>query len=165
MQSGPASFLFKFIVYEMPSNVCDLGTCIIHLADHPHQSGLILTYLDYPPTSTFARLITKPLVSPGGSLQLNLDASRGEVRVGIALADPIPTYDGTTPTTAAHMYEYNQLPGFSFGDCVPLNCNNTEVSVQFKGQANLDSLRGKSVRLLFRVFDADIYGFIFGGDR
>ena len=105
-------------------------------------------------------LISRPVVS-GASLQLNVDASRGEVRVGIASAEPVPTFDGTTPSTAPHLLEDRLLPGFGFDDCAPVLANSVEHAVQFKGGAALDSLKGRSVCLLFRMVDADLYGFRF----
>ena len=107
-------------------------------------------------------LITKPMQWSGGRLELNVDASRGEVQVGIALAEPVMT-SGSTPSTAPHLlwsetHDLNHLlPGFTFGDCQPVRANSTEHVVQFaKSPAEL---RGKEVVLLFRMFNADLYGF------
>jgi hypothetical protein len=109
-------------------------------------------------------LISRPVVS-GASLQLNVDASRGEVRVGIASAEPVLTFDGSTPSTAPHLLESRLLPGFGFDDCAPVLANSVEHAVQFKG--GVESLRGRSVCLLFRMVDADLYGFRFatGAER
>lgn len=104
-------------------------------------------------------LITRPITVTGNELQVNVDASRGEVRVGIALAEPVPTFEDTTPSTAPHLLEKRLLPGFSFDDCEPVRVNSVEHTVRFKNSANLDSLMGKPVCLLFHVFDADLFGF------
>ena len=106
-------------------------------------------------------LISKPVEVTGDTLQLNVDASRGQVRVGIASADPVLTFGGTTPSTAPHLLEDNLLPGFAFGDGLPVLDNSIEYSVAFKDGMNLASLRGKSVCLLFEVVNADLYGFRF----
>jgi hypothetical protein len=104
-------------------------------------------------------LITQPLDVIGGALHLNVDAGRGEVRVGVAAADPVLTFDGSTPSTAPHLLENHLLPGFTFDDCEPVRADSVEHTVRFKGGAGLDALRGRSVCLLFRMVDADLYGF------
>ena len=104
-------------------------------------------------------LITKPVIVDGASLQLNVDASRGEVRVGIAAAEPVLTYGGTTPSTATHLLENRLLEGFTFDDCTPIYANSVEHTVQFKDKSNLESLNGCSVCLLFQMVNADLYGF------
>ena len=93
---------------------------------------------------------------------LNVDASRGEVQVGIALAEPVMTF-GNTPSTAPHLlwsetHDLNHLlPRFSFDDCQPVRANSVEHVVQFANSPA--ELCGKEVVLLFRMFDADLYGF------
>ncbi len=104
-------------------------------------------------------LITKPLTITGKVLQLNVEANRGLVRVGIASAEPVPTLNGTTLSMAPHLAEQRMLPGFSFEDCAPIRGNSIEYTVQFKNGAFFDSLRGRPVRLLFEMTDADLYGF------
>jgi len=104
-------------------------------------------------------LITRPLDVTGGALHLNVDAGRGEVRVGIAAADPVLTFDESTPSTAPHLLENRLLPGFTFDDCEPVRADRVEHTVRFEGGAGLDALRGRSVCLLFRMVDADLYGF------
>jgi len=104
-------------------------------------------------------LITKPLLLAGKTLQLNVEANRGVVRVAIASAEPVETLKGTTLSSAPHMAESLSLTGFSFEDCVPVHTNSIEHTVQFKNGATLESLRGRQVRLLFEMVDADLYGF------
>lgn len=105
-------------------------------------------------------LIARPLEVTGDALQLNVDATRGRVRVGIASADPVPTFEGSALSTAPHLSENNLLPGFAFDDCLPVYANSVEHTVQFKGGASLESLRGRSVCLFFQMIDADLYGFL-----
>ena len=131
-----------------------LGKFQIALYVQKHNRYVSMTARNYPEV-----LITKPVEVTGGALQLNVDASRGEVRVGIASAEPVPTFDGTTPSTAPHLLEGRLLPGFGFDDCEPVLANSIEHSVRFKG--GVESLRGRSVCLLFRMVDADLYGFRF----
>ena len=52
-----------------------------------------------------------------------------------------------------------RLAGFTFDDCEPLRADSVEHLVRFQGGASLDSLRGRSVCLLFQMVDADLYGF------
>lgn len=105
-------------------------------------------------------LITRPVTVDGDELQLNVDADRGVVKVGIAPAEPVMTYDGTTPSAAAHLKPRNQIPGFSIDDCEAVTANATEAAVRFKG-GTLAGLRGKSVCLLLHLCDADVFGFRF----
>jgi hypothetical protein len=104
-------------------------------------------------------LITKPLLLSGKTLQLNVEANRGVIRVAIASAEPVETLKGTTLSIAPHMAESQSLSGFSLDDCVPIHANSIEHTVQFKNGATLESLRARPVRLLFEMVDADLYGF------
>ncbi|UCH35392.1 MAG: hypothetical protein JSV65_03310 [Armatimonadota bacterium] len=104
-------------------------------------------------------LITKPITITGDSLRLNVDASRGEVRVGIAAAGPVSTFEDTTPSFAPHLLEQRLLCGLGFDDCVPVRGNSVEHEVRFRDGAALQSLRGQAVCLLVRMVDADLYGF------
>ncbi len=111
--------------------------------------------------SEIAILITKPVTVSGKVLQLNVEANRGLVRVAIASAEPVATLNGTTLSMAPHLAEQKPLAGFSFDDCTPIRANSIEYTVQFKNGASLESLRGRPVRLLFAMTDADLYGFRF----
>jgi hypothetical protein len=105
-------------------------------------------------------LITRPTEVTGDGLQLNVDASRGEVRVGVAGAEPVPTFDGSTPAFAPHLLDKRLLPGLSFDDCAPVRGDSIEHTVQFAAGA-IAALRRRRVCLLFRVVDADLFGFRF----
>jgi hypothetical protein len=96
-------------------------------------------------------------------LQLNLDASRGWVRVGLAPSDPVPTFGNTTPSTAPHLLEDNMLPGYHLDDCLPIHANDIEHEVAFEKGSDLASLIDREVVLLFEAFNADLYGFRFCG--
>lgn len=106
-------------------------------------------------------LITKPVTVAGQSLQLNMDASRGSVRVGLASAEPVMTFGGSTPSTAPYLLEDHQLPGFTFADCEPIHANSIEHTVVFGDAPNLGSLHGRSVCVLVEMVNADLYGFRF----
>jgi hypothetical protein len=126
-----------------------------------HQIGLYVQkrnrYVSLTARSQPEVLITRPVTVTGGSVQLNVDASRGEVRVGVAAAEPVLTFDESTPSTAPHLLENRLLPGFGVDDCRPILANSVEHTVEFKG--DLGSLRSRPVCLLFRMVDADLYGF------
>ena len=81
------------------------------------------------------------------------------LRVAIASAEPVSTFNGTTLSMAPHLAEQKPLAGFSFDDCIPVRANSIDYTVQFKNGDSLDSLRGRPVRLLFEMTDADLYGF------
>ncbi len=104
-------------------------------------------------------LITRPVLVTAGALQLNVDASRGMVRVGVAGADPVATFSGSTPSTAPHLLEGHLLPGFTFQDCQPVYVDSVEHTVRFNNGASVEALRGRAVCLLFEVVDADLFGF------
>lgn len=113
-------------------------------------------------------LITKPVRVTGKRLQLNVDASRGRVMVGVGIDKVIPHKQGNWPfrATLPHYmvkdrWERSHLEkGFGVTDCVEIRSNCIEHDVQFK-QATLESLMGKTVRLFIVVQDADLYGFRF----
>ncbi len=105
--------------------------------------------------------ITKPIIIDGDTLQLNVDASRGNVRIAIASAEPIvlKEFETTTVAVAPHLFERSLIDGFTFDDCDPIQVDSIEHPVHFKGKENLKSICGKPIRLLFEMFDADLYGF------
>jgi hypothetical protein len=103
-------------------------------------------------------LITKPFTVEGDALQLNVDATRGEVKCAIAAYEPAPSLGGTVLTMAAYVLEGRALPGFGYDDCEPILANSTEHAVKFKG-GSLSSLKGRRVVLFVRMVDADLYGF------
>jgi hypothetical protein len=104
-------------------------------------------------------LITRPFVVTGDTLQLNVDASRGRIRVGIYEDKPVLTLKGTTPSTDPHLMEQNMLPGFTLQDCAPITSNTIEHPVRFAGGTRLAALRGRRVVLFVEMTDANLYGF------
>ena len=109
-------------------------------------------------------LITKQVKVTGKMLQLNVDASRGEVKVGIGIDKTIegfsagsilPNYMVRDRRGKTHLEK-----GFRLEDCKPVHVNSIEHNVEWK-EAKLESLLGKTVRLYILVQDADLYGFRF----
>jgi len=113
-------------------------------------------------------LITKPQKVTGKALQLNVDASRGEVKIGIGIDKRlrIPNHPpGDTAIMPNYMVRDRQdrthlEEGFRLEDCKPVHVNSIEHNVEWK-EATLESLLGKTVRLYILVQDAELYGFRF----
>jgi len=115
------------------------------LATYPRDRYVSLSTGTYP-----AILYTKPMLLPAGGLQLNADASRGEIRVEIAAAPA----QGIDDIHAAPAVE-----GFSFNDCAPAQADGVELPVRWRNRPDTADLRGRPVRLRFYVRNADLYGF------
>jgi len=113
-------------------------------------------------------LITRPIKVTGKRLQLNVDASRGRVMVGIGIDKVIPHKQGRWPFRAKlphymvkDRWERSHLEkGFGVTDCVEIRENCIEYDVQFK-QASVEKLMGRTVRLYIVAQDANLYGFRF----
>jgi hypothetical protein len=103
-------------------------------------------------------LITHPLEVTEERLLLNVDASRGAVRVAIATGEAVPTFEGSTPSTAPHLLPQHLLPGFDLDKCEVITANSVAHEVRFQG-ASVAALRGQRVALLFEVVNAELYGF------
>jgi hypothetical protein len=116
-------------------------------------------YVSLNTGSQMETLITKPFVVSADTLQLNVDASRGRVRVGIAEYKPVLTLKDTTYSVDPHLMEQNVLTGFTREDCVPVEANSIEHIVQFKQGSSLKALQGKKVVLFIEMLDANLYGF------
>ena len=85
---------------------------------------------------------TRTLHVPGGSLFVNADV-KGELRA--ELLDS----------------EGRVLPGYSAEDCVPIRSDGLRQMIRWNRAFQLDSLRGRSVRLRFHMREADLYAFWF----
>ena len=134
-----------------------------------HIQGALYTqkhnrYVSLTAGNTPQFLITKPLKVTGKKLQLNVDASRGEVRVGIGIDKKmvifntvanLPNYMVRDRQGRTHLEE-----GFQVMQCKPIRANSIEHEVQWN-DGNLEKLLGKTVRLYIMVQDADLYGFRF----
>ena len=116
-------------------------------------------YVSLRANTQLETLITKPFVVTGDTLQLNVDATRGRVRVAIAEYKPVLTLKDTTYSIDPHLMEQNVLPGFTRDDCVPVEANSIEHTVQFKNGASLKALQGKKVVLFIEMLDSNLYSF------
>ena len=90
-------------------------------------------------------LVSKPLLFSGRKLVVNFATShQGSLAVELQDAEGKP------------------IPGFTLADCLPLNGDEIEKTVAWKGGADVSPLAGKSVRLRFDLKDADVFSFRFG---
>ena len=112
-------------------------------------------------------LITKPVKVSGSTLQLNVDASRGEVKVGIGVDKmlSLPNFPSDEAIMPNYMVRDREgrthlEKGFQIEDCQPVMVNSIEHDVQW-AEASLESLLDKTVRLYIWTRDADLYGFRF----
>lgn len=94
---------------------------------------------------TGGRLLTKSLIFDGAQLVLNFSTSAaGSLRVEIQDEEGQP------------------IDGFSLADCPEVFGDSIARRMSWKDDANLSSLAGTPVRLLFELQDADLYSFRFG---
>ena len=116
-------------------------------------------YVSLRTGSQMETLITKPFIVSGDTLQLNVDATRGRVRVGIAEYKPVLTLKDTTYSVDPHLMEQNILEGFTRDECQPVEVNSIEHVVQFKNGSSLKALQGEKVVLFIEMLDANLYSF------
>ncbi len=89
-------------------------------------------------------LLTPPLHFDGSRLELNLDTGAGGLgRVELLDESGAP------------------LPGYTLADADPLNGNRVRWTVTWKGQSDVSSLAGKTIRLHFKMRSAKLYAFRF----
>lgn len=85
-------------------------------------------------------ICTRLLRWPGGKLAVNADAHAGELKVRVSDERRKP------------------LAGFDYADCVAFTGDSVAHEVAWKAKA-IDSLKGRVIRLEFRLKDADLYTF------
>ncbi len=113
-------------------------------------------------------LITEPLEVTGETLQLNVDASRGEVKVAVGTDRWMKHKQDAWPFEANLPHwmvedrwgDTHLEKGFYFDDCDLVQVDSIQCDVRFQ-EASFKSLLGKTVRLYISVQDADLYGFRF----
>lgn len=89
-------------------------------------------------------ITTKPLRFKGASLELNVNAHKGEVRVEIL-----------------NEKGDESLPGYAMDDCDPITSDSIHHKVTWRGRSSLDALENENVRLRFYLKLAKIYAFKF----
>jgi hypothetical protein len=85
-------------------------------------------------------ICTKLVRWPGGTLVVNADAAKGELRVRVSDA------------------KRKELPGFGYDDGETFKGDETAHAVSWNGKS-MNELKGREVRLEFFVRDADLYTF------
>ena len=178
--SQPNSYDRLVVMYASPVRNGDEDWIYATVIDGDHASGMgygrpgrsrgaLYTqkhnrYVSLQAGNTAQVLITKPIRVTGRTLQLNVDGSRGEVKVGIGIDKPITIFD-----TVGHLPSYmvrdrqnrtHLEPGFQVGQCRAIHANSIEHTVEWK-DSNLQALQGKTVRLYIMVRDANVFGFRF----
>ncbi|MDA1052163.1 MAG: hypothetical protein O3C40_17025 [Planctomycetota bacterium] len=85
-------------------------------------------------------LTTKPFVVEGEQLQINANASGGELRIEVLTepGDPAPGYDAAS--------------------CEPITTDELQVSVNW-GDRSLKALKGKTIRLRCQLDQAELFAF------
>jgi hypothetical protein len=86
-----------------------------------------------------AVIVTKPVKCDGGRLQVTADATGGSLRVAVLDAE-----------------------GCGLDDCRPITADVTDGVVRWRDGGNLDTVRGKPIRLQFELRQAKLYAFAFG---
>jgi hypothetical protein len=90
-------------------------------------------------------MITKPILCPGGKLVLNYATSAaGYIKIEIMDA------------------RGQKITGYNEQDCSEILGDEIEGIVKWNDNNNLDKLKGKAVRLKFKLKDADIFSMKFG---
>ncbi len=90
-------------------------------------------------------VLTCPLVVSAERLHLNVDSWRGKVLVEVLDAD----------TGGA-------LAGFTREDCAPATVDSIDEVARWSGSDSLSALMGRTVRLRFHLWQAELYSFWFG---
>lgn len=88
-------------------------------------------------------VLTQPIACPGGTLHVNADTQRGDMRVGIIMED------------GQHSVEHAAFRcNYVFGQA------NTHA-IRWDRTSDVDSLRGKTIRLKLYLRDAELFSFWF----
>ncbi len=86
-------------------------------------------------------LVTRPLRFGGEWLFVNAACPGGELRAEVRDAEGRP------------------IAPYTFANCRPLAADCTKMAVSWRGAESLDALRGRTVRLCFRLRGGDLYSF------
>ena len=93
-------------------------------------------------------MFTKPILCPGGKLKINArTGAKGFVKMAVRRGDG--EADG------------EWLPGWDFPDCRPFSGDSVSGDLGFHGKDNMDSWKGRSIRLHFWMKDAQMFSFRF----
>ena len=87
------------------------------------------------------RLTTRPIQFSGKYLFVNADIPEGELRAEVLDLDR------------------ESVPGFTRGDCIPMQADSTCANVKWKHGGDLSQFAGKPIRLRFHVRNGGLYAF------
>ena len=91
------------------------------------------------PKGGYGTFATRNLIPRNGKLRINMKAPNGTIRV------------------QASDSRYRPVPGYSFDDCILLSGDDTASLPQWQDGKTAEGLIGKSVRLEFKLFQAQVY--------
>jgi|GEM_PF-5452743 len=92
-------------------------------------------------------LTLRPLEVDGRSLQLNVDANEGAVRIELQKPDGSP------------------IPGFTGGESDAISVNSTKVTASWSGRRDLSQHLGRDIRIVLHMDNATVFSLSFqGGD-
>ena len=94
----------------------------------------------------WGRVLTKPLLVEGKELHINVDSWRGQVR-----AEIIDASDG------------HPIPGFTTEESIPAVIDSIDEPLRWKDKPDVAELLGRTVRIRFSLFQAELYAFWFTG--
>ena len=98
-------------------------------------------FIAYNSSKVKGELLTRPFVLTGSKIVLNAKVPKGKIKVGIKHADG------------------RQIRAYSKKNCIAVTGDDLELALNWKGQNDLASLKGKKIRLLIEINNGSIYGF------
>ena len=90
-------------------------------------------------------VLTRPLVVSDKTLHINADSWRGRVLIELL--------DGESG---------QPIPGFGKDECIPTIIDSIDEAVRWRQRSDLAELAGRTVRLRFHLWQAELYSFWFG---
>ncbi|MHC4624267.1 MAG: hypothetical protein ACYS4W_10235, partial [Planctomycetota bacterium] len=103
-------------------------------------------------------IITRPFIFQGERLTLNVDASKGSVKV--AMLD-LPGQEMTGYNIGLTNPTKKDTRDYSIKHCDPITSDSVRQVVTWKGSSDVSSLAGKVVRLRFEMQNARLYALKF----
>ena len=102
-------------------------------------------YVALTPEQEQGTLLTHPFLLPDGKLKINADAAKGEVEIRLLGEDGKPMSD--------------------FGEAMSKPIATDALAAEVQWPKSLETLKGKAVRLEFKVRNAALFGFEFHNTR
>ena len=99
------------------------------------------------------KLLTKPLFLAGNDIHLNVDARKGRIRAELFLAHRV-----SNRHPAWNWAIHEPLPGFSLGDCIPVETDATDATLRWKG-GSLKQFENQPIVIRFEIIQSSLYSF------